>query len=166
MRAFARLLAMLLLPTPVLAEDSELPVHACADAVGTFLMKETLEDGTTLSRSLIALTNGGHIMFIGSDEQGESGYAPFSDGLGRWRCLSRQGETPMLSAIILDFTFPSGSEQRLARVDLEGTVDPINGTLNAKATLSFFPLDVDPLNSEPSAQGGEFILVGHKIIVP
>lgn len=166
MRAPALLLALLLLPAPALAQDSELPVHACAEAVGTFLLTETREDGTTLSRSLVALTNGGHIMFVGSDERGESGYAPFSDGLGRWRCLSSQGEAPKLRAIVLDFTLPGEGEQRIARVDLDGTVDPGDGTLSATASLSFFPLDADPLNDAPAAQGGQFVLTGRKLVAP
>lgn len=166
MRALARLLAMLLLSSPALAEDAELPVKACADAVGTFLVTEAPEGGKTLSRSLIALTNGGHMMFIGSDEHGESGYAPFSDGLGRWRCLSKEGEDPRFRAILLDFTSPADGEQKIARVDLEGTLDPASGVLTATATLSFFPLDADPLDAAPEAQGRQFSVTGEKIKVP
>jgi hypothetical protein len=167
MRAPALMLSALpLLATSAMAEDTELPVHACAAAVGTFLLRDAPKGGDTLNRSLIALTNGGHVMFVDSGERGEHGYPPFSNGLGRWRCLSKQGENPRLRAIILDFTFPMEGKQEIARLDLQGTVDLTSGKLTATTTLSFFPLDSDPFSAQVPAGAQQFTVTGQKIIVP
>lgn len=163
--ASAMMLSALLLPAPAIAQDAELPVHACAAAVGTFLTGDASAGVETSSRSLIALTNGGHVMFVDSGQRGGPEYAAFSDGLGRWQCLSSQGEDPRLHAVLLDFTFPEDGDQEIGRVDFEGTVDPATGELTATATLSFFPLDSDPLTAEPS-RSEQFTLSGRKIDVP
>ena len=165
MRSIVALLASMMIATPAVA-DSELPVKACAEAVGTYLLTETTESGQKLSRSLLALTNGGHVMFIGSDQHGETNYTPFSDGLGRWTCLSKEGEKPYLRAIILDFTLPTSGAQSIARVDLQGSVDLSSDVLTARATLSFFPLDSDPIDAEATGGGGQFTFKGQKVYMP
>jgi hypothetical protein len=164
MRALALLLSALLLSAPAMADDPELPVQACAAAVGTYVLRVAPKGEETRTRSLLALTNGGHVMFIDSGQRGEPGYAPFSDGLGRWRCLSEQGEKPRLRAIVLDFTFPVEGDQEIARVDLEGTFDPSSDTLKATATLFFLPLDSDPLSAAAPTSGDHFNVDGRKII--
>jgi hypothetical protein len=63
-------------------------VQAYADTIGTFLLRNVAEEG--------------HVIFVDAGERDEAGFAPFSDGLGRWSCLSRQGEPPRLRAVILD----------------------------------------------------------------
>ncbi len=169
MRSLAILISSLLLVSPAMAEDPELPVQACAGAVGTFLTQDTQQGGDgdpVIARSLIALTNGGHVIFVDSGERGEPGYAPFSDGLGRWRCLSKEGESPKLRAIILDFTLPIEGGREIARLDLEGTVDASSGTLTATATLSFYPLEGDPLTGGATGNGGQFVVIGHKVVAP
>ena len=171
MRVLSRSLTLFLMPAallcaPVMADDAELPVKNCADAVGTFLMSERQTDGDAKSRSLMALTNGGHVMFIGSDEESETGYAPFADGLGRWRCLSKEGEKPKLRAVILNFTYPAEGDQKIGRIDLDGTVDPGSGVFKAKATLSFFPLDANPMKDKPEERGGKFDVTGRKVEAP
>lgn len=166
MRVIAILVSALFVSAPALADDSELPVKACADAVGTFLFSDAPTGSTTTSRSLIALTNGGHVMFVDSGEAGEPGYAPFSDGLGRWRCLSQPGEDPRLRAVILDFTFAGQGKQQIARVDLDGTLDRNTGILTAIATLSFHPMSSNPVSGDVRPGGKRFNLTGHRIEVP
>ena len=165
MRAPLMALAALLLTTPAIAQDPELPVQACADAVGTFLLADAPEGGAITTRSLFLLTNGGHAMFVDSGQWGAGGYAPFSDALGSWVCLSEAGETPSFRAVVIDFTFPAEGEQQIGRLDIEATFDPDSGLLTLTALLSFFPLDGDPL-AGPASDAEPFTITGRKITVP
>ena len=154
--------------------STDLPVHACAEAVGTYLTtdKATEPDSPTIdSRSLIALTNGGHVMFIDSGEGGAKTFAPFTDALGRWTCLSQVGEAPRLKATALDFTLPVLTEgdaatQQIARVDFTATVDPASGVIEADAILAFVPLNADPYGDGATDGALEWQFSGYKIEVP
>lgn len=164
MRIPALLIASAILATPAMAQDAELPVHACGAAVGTFLLSDAPNGGEITTRSLLLLTNGGHAEFVDSGQWGGEDYAPFSDALGRWECLSAEGEDPRFRAVVLDFTFPDEGPQQIGRVDMEGTYDLATGELTVTALLSFFPLDGDPL-AGPAENADPFTITGVKITV-
>jgi hypothetical protein len=165
MRAVALTLSALLLTTPAIAQDADLPVEACAAAVGTFLLSDATDTDEATTRSLFLLTNGGHAEFVDSGQWGGNGYAPFSDALGSWVCLSEAGENPQLRAVVLDFTFAEEGDQQIGRLDIEGTFDLDTGQLTLTALLSFFPLDGDPLTG-PADDAEPFTVVGQKITAP
>ncbi|MCP4329356.1 MAG: hypothetical protein GY791_13065 [Alphaproteobacteria bacterium] len=151
------------------AEDPELPVHHCAAAVGTYLATHYRTDGDeqeVASRALLALTNGGHVIRIDSGEAGEPGYSPFSDNLGRWRCLSKEGETPKLSGTFLNFTFPVGRPQQIARLDFTATYDAEIMVLEGRVGLSFVGLEEDPYDPAIEREETVFGLTAKKIVAP
>lgn len=139
------ILAIALLPQPALAGIR----GSCAKAVGTFLTKNALDnngrEGT--SRSLLVLTNGGHVLRFDSDETGAAmDSRPFGDSAGTWRCdrVSRDG-TVHLTAAMLDFTFPDaqGDQGQIARIDVSGTYTPKTGLIELSGMLGFMPLDAN-----------------------
>ncbi len=162
MRVPAFLIATALLAAPAMAQDAELPVHACGAAIGTFLLSDAPDGGEITTRSLLLLTNGGHAEFVDSGQWGGDGYAPFSDALGSWVCLSAEGEDPHFRAVVLDFTFPDERAQQIGRLDIEGTLDLGTGALTVTALLSFFPIDGDPL-AGPADDADPFTITGVKI---
>jgi hypothetical protein len=126
------------------------PLSACFDAVGTYLTTNTNPtSGKIVGRSLISLTNGGHFFLTDSNEGGEAGYAPFTEGRGAWRCLSDEAGKLHMMATVLDMThktvdFP---EQKIVRLDYDATYDNAGGTLNADVKLYFMPIDADPMDA-------------------
>lgn len=153
----------LLLSTPAIAQPSDLPVEACAEAVGTFLLADMPGEGIP-DRTLFLLTNGGHAIFVNSGQWGSEDYAPFSDALGSWICLSEAGEPPAFRAVVIDFTAPAEGGQQVARVDIDGTLDA-DGTMTLSMRLSFFPLEGDPL-AGPADDAEPFTIVGERVTVP
>jgi len=147
-------------------DESDLVRDACAAAVGTYLTENLPkpDPGHEQSRSLIALTNGGHVIFVDSGERGEAGYSPFSDGLGRWRCLSGVGEPIRFSGTILDFTIPKDGPQQIARLDFSGAYDARTETMRTTFTLHFVPIHSDPLDRAALKGGIRFETIGRKVV--
>lgn len=132
------------------AGAAEEDLSACADAVGTFLTKNINPDsGVDVGRSLISLTNGGHIFLTDSNEGGEAGFAPFTEGRGAWRCVSDESGKLHILATVLDFTHKTEAfpDQHMARLDYDATVDAASGQLNADVKLYFMPIDADPMDA-------------------
>ena len=131
-----------LAPGPAFAEIR----GKCSKAVGTFLTENTLDnDGRTgTSRSLLVLTNGGHVLRFDSDETSATmDSRPFGNSAGTWRCdgVGRDG-TVRLTATMLDFTYPDaeGDKGQIARIDMTGTYAPKTGSMELKGILGFFPM--------------------------
>lgn len=164
MRIPALLLSVALLASPAIAQDAALPGEICPAAVGTFVLTDVREDGEPGSRSLLMLTYGGTAEYVSAAQNGDADYAPFSDALGQWTCLSEEGENPRIRVVVLDFTFPDAGEQQMARVDLEGTLERDIGRVIFSAKLSFFPMYGDVLDG-PAADGDPYTTIGEKIVV-
>lgn len=131
----------------VVAEED---LSACADAVGTFLTKNVNpERNVEVGRSLISLTNGGHVFLTDSNEGGEAGFAPFTEGRGAWRCVSDEGGKLHILATVLDFTHKTEAfpDQHIARLDYDATYDAASGQLDADVKLYFLPIDADPMDA-------------------
>lgn len=132
------------------ASAGDEPLSACFDAVGTFLTTNTNPTtGKTVGRSLIALTNGGHFFLTDSNEGGEAGFAPFTEGRGAWRCVSDEAGKLHIMATVLDMTHKTAEspDQTIARLDYDATYDAADGKLNADVKLYFMPLDADPMDA-------------------
>jgi hypothetical protein len=126
------------------------PLSACFDAVGTFLTTNTNPtSGKTVGRSLISLTNGGHFFLTDSNEGGEAGFAPFTEGRGAWRCVSDEAGKLHIMATVLDMTHKTTDfpEQRIVRLDYDATYDEARGILSADVKLYFMPIDADPMDA-------------------
>jgi len=138
----------LLLAGPASAADEEL--SACFAAVGTFLTTNTNpEKGKEVGRSLISLTNGGHFFLTDSNEGGEAGFAPFTDGRGAWRCVSDEAGELHILATVLDFTHKTANfpGQTIARLDFDATYDESSGELSADVKLYFMPVEANPMDA-------------------
>ena len=164
MRVPAFLIASAFLAAPAMAQDTELPGDICSAAVGTFVLTDVRDDGEPGARSLLMLTYGGTAEFISAAQKGDDDYAPFSDALGQWRCLSEEGGNPRIRVVVLDFTFPNEGEQDMARVDFEGTLDVESGELILTALLSFFPMYGGALDG-PAADAESHTTIGEKVTV-
>jgi hypothetical protein len=124
----------------------------CGRAVGTYLTTNSLADGgkSGTSRSLLALTNGGHAFRFDSDESvATTDRRAFGDSAGTWRCdAGDDGGMVRLTLVMLDFTYPGpgGGSGQIARIDLSGRYVPSAATLELKGELNFLPM-----NSEAQA---------------
>jgi hypothetical protein len=126
------------------------PLSACFDAVGTFLTTNINPDrGGEVGRSLISLTNGGHVFLTDSNEGGDAVFAPFSDGRGQWRCSSDDGGKLHILATMLDFTVATQQfpKQKIARLDYDATYDEASGQLSADVKIYFMPIDANPMDA-------------------
>jgi hypothetical protein len=126
------------------------PLSACFDAVGTYLTTNINPiNGKIVGRSLISLTNGGHFFLTDSNEGGDAGYAPFTEGRGAWRCLSDEAGKLHMRATVLDMTHKTTDfpEQKIVRLDYDATYDEAGGMLNADVKLYFMPIDADPMDA-------------------
>lgn len=128
------------------------PLSACFDAVGTFLTTNTNpKSGKTVGRSLISLTNGGHVLLIDSNEGGEAeaGFAPFTGGRGAWRCTSDEAGELHILATVVDFTHNTEAfpEQKIVRLDYDATYDEASGAFSADVRLYFMPIEADPMDA-------------------
>jgi hypothetical protein len=133
----------------------------CSQAVGTFLTtNEVHKDGEkATSRSVIALTNGGHALRFDSDESGAKlDRRAFGDSAGIWRCdgVADDG-TVRMTATMIDFTFPAadGDKPQIARMDVSGRYVPTSETLELEGELGFLPMTAeaqkpDALSADPS----------------
>jgi hypothetical protein len=129
---------------------AEEPLSACFGAVGTFLTTNVNPtSGKTVGRSLISLTNGGHFFLTDSNEGGEAGFAPFTEGRGAWRCVSDEAGRLHIMATVLDMTHKTTEfpEQKIVRLDYDASYHEAEGTLNADVKLYFMPIDANPLDA-------------------
>lgn len=125
------------------------PLSACFGAVGTYLTTNTNPDnGDVVGRSLISLTNGGHVFLTDSNEGGDAEFAPFTEGRGAWRCVSDEAGQFHILATVLDFTIGTKAfpDQQIARLDYDATYDESSETLSADVKLYFIPIDSDPMD--------------------
>lgn len=157
---------------PAAAQDDAAPqIAECIKAVGTYLTRRenpTVSGPERVGRSLLSLTNGGHAFLTDSASGGVSGFQPFSDGRGVWRCESAAGGTETFRAVILDFTFPTDQypDPQIARLDIEATFEAAAGQLTGKTTIRFAPLDGDPMD-ETQLQGAiEYAFTGQRLTLP
>lgn len=164
MRTPVLFLSAFLLATPALAQEGGPAGDACADLVGTYLLTDRAGDGAINSRTLFRLSRDGAATFVDSGQWGTDYYAPFSDALGSWVCLSEAGEATSFRAVVIDFTAPAEGGQTIGRVDMEGTLDA-SGMMIVSALLSFFPLADDPL-AGPAEDADPFAITGERIAVP
>jgi hypothetical protein len=132
------------------AYPAEEDLSACFDAVGTFMTTNiNPESGEEVGRSIISLTNGGHFFLTDSNEGGGSGFAPFTDARGVWRCVSDEAGKLHILATVLDFTHKTAAfpVQKIARLDYDLTYDETSGKLSADVKLYFMPIDSDPMDT-------------------
>ena len=121
----------------------------CSAAVGTYLTKNSLDNSgrTSASRSLLVLTNGGHVLRFDSDETGAAmDSRPFGDSAGSWRCDGADNDGAVrLTASMLDFTFPDaeGDDGQIARIDVTGAYTPSTESMELSGRLGFLPLGSD-----------------------
>ena len=140
---------------------------ACKGLVGTYLTKNTMKDGSAggfTSRSLITIARSGLALFTDSGEGGETGFAPFTDGRGTWRCLPN-GE---ISATTLDFTVPTAEkpDAEIGRLDFKLAYDRGSKTLTGTATLYLVPLGQDPLVKSDLKHWRQFEITGQRVEAP
>ena len=162
---------MALVPVSAHAEIS----GPCSQAVGTYLTKNTLDNSgqSGTSRSILALTNGGHAIRFDSDEDGAAmDSRPFGDSAGTWRCdgVDKDG-TVRLTATMLDFTFPDaeGDSGQIARIDVMGTYTPETGLMALTGKLGFLPMRADAQKADALSQASSTTLIslrGTKIELP
>jgi hypothetical protein len=140
---------------------------SCKEAIGSYLTKNVAKGGNAgnvTSRSVISLARSGLLLFTDSGEGGESGFAPFSDGRGTWRC-DANGE---IIATTLDFTEPTAERPKaeIGRLDLKLTYDAATRSLSGTGTLYFVPIDQDPLASSGLEDGRQFDITGQRVEAP
>lgn len=131
------------------AVAQEVPLSECFDAVGTYIAEKTVASADA-GPSLISLTNGGHAFLVDANEAGVEGYAPFSDGLGAWRCVAADADTIHIHATVMDFTFITEDhpEQQIARLDYTVAYDLDSEVFQGTAELFFLPLHSDPTDRD------------------
>lgn len=143
----------------------------CGRAVGTYLTTNSLGDGSKsgTSRSLLALTNGGHAFHFDSDESvATTDRRAFGDSAGTWRC--DVGGMVRLTLVMLDFTYrePGGESGQIARIDLSGSPSAV--TLELKGELNFLPMDAEAQESaglsRKQSPSIALTVCGEKITVP
>ena len=148
----------------------------CAQAVGTFLTTNELQNkgkkGT--SRSLLVLTNGGHVLRSDSDETTATmDHRAFGDSAGRWRCdgVADDGSIRM-TMVMLNFTYPEKQTEigQIARIDLSGRYVPKTQTLEMKGELGFVPMSDTAHDGAPLAKKATDLITisvhANKIKVP
>jgi hypothetical protein len=126
------------------AQEEGQPLSACAEAVGAWL---TTNPGKEPSRTLVSLTSDGLVLSADSGQGGAAVFAPFTGGHGAWRCVASDAGSLKLSVTILDFTIPTAEwpDQKIARLDIDATVDTAKGAMSGTMTLLMEPLDDDPM---------------------
>jgi hypothetical protein len=148
----------------------------CGQAVGTYLTTNSLSKGgkSGTSRSLLALTNGGHAFRFDSDESvATTDRRAFGDSAGTWQCdHADDGSTVRLTVVMLDFTYPgSGGESgQIARIDLSGSYVPSAATLELEGELNFLPMNAEAQEasglSRKQSPSIALTMSGKKIKVP
>jgi hypothetical protein len=139
----------------------------CKDVAGTYLTKNSAEEGGFTSRSLLSLGRGGVASLTDSGEGGEAGFAPFTDGRGAWSCVTGDHGEIVMTVTTLDFTSPPGGvSAQIGRLDFDLGYDPGVGTIAGTASLYFIPLEADPLASDAVKDGRQFQIAGKRVEVP
>ncbi|MEO1224362.1 MAG: hypothetical protein AAFX92_09035 [Pseudomonadota bacterium] len=130
-----------------LAQD--VPLSECFDAVGTYIAEKTVASADA-GPSLISLTNGGQAFLVDANQAGVEDYAPFSDGLGAWRCVAADAGTIHIHATMMDFTFITADhpEQQIARLDYMIAYDRESELFQGTAELYFLALHSDPTDRD------------------
>ena len=131
------------------AVAQDVPLSECFDAVGTYIAEKTVASADA-GPSLISLTNGGHAFLVDANEAGVGDYAPFSDGLGAWRCVAADADTIHIHATVMDFTFITADhpEQQIARLDYTIAYDRESALFQGTAELYFLPLHSNPTDRD------------------
>lgn len=164
--------AFLALAAPAGAQDTtDAQIAPCIEAVGTYLTTRTIKvegQPDMVMRSLISLTNGGHAFFTDSSEGGVLGYQPFSDGRGVWGCVSAEEGTVRLSAVILDFTFPTDTDPdaKIARLDISAEIAEASGDISGSTKIGFVPLTGNPMDTNALTDPIEYSFTGVKVMIP
>lgn len=157
---------------PAVAQDDAAPqIAECITAVGTYLTRRenpTVSGPERVGRSLLSLTNGGHAFLTDSASGGVSGFQPFSDARGVWRCERAAGGTQTFRAMILDFTFPTERypDPQIARLDIEATIEADTGRLTGATTIRFAPLDGDPMDEAQLQNPIEYAFTAQRLTLP
>lgn len=142
----------------------------CPDAVGTFLvsMAGRGPDDSVTSRGLLSLSGDGQATLIDANQEGVSGFAPYSSAGGAWTCVSSDEDGTEVSVLMLHFTFVTGAfpTQQIGRVDIDASIDPSQASLSGTLGFSLMAIDGDPLaqtNTAPVLSGP---IIGQKIVAP
>jgi hypothetical protein len=143
------------------------PLSACFDAVGTFLTTNTdVATNEVTSRGLISLTNGGHFFRTDSNEGGTTGYAPFSETRGAWRCVSDDNGMRHIVATGIDFSHKTAEypNQTLARIDYDAVYNEDSDSLSGEFTFYFVPIDGNPFDTAEPGKVRGFTFDGIRVI--
>lgn len=167
--------AVVLIAFPGLALSQEV-TGPCTQVVGTYLTTNelTAKGGKASSRSLLVLTNGGHVLRFDSDEQrAATDRRAFGDSAGAWRCDGADADgTVRLTAAMLDFTYPgsAGKSAQIVRLDVAGRYLPSTETLELTGEVRFLAKTADA--QDPAAASKDIspsfaiVLRGQKIELP
>ncbi len=152
-------------PGVAIAEES---VGSCSGVVGTYITTNVgMIDGQSevIGRSLISLTSGGLAFLTDSNEAGVSGFPPFTDGRGSWRCERVAEGREHLRAVVLDFTIETRQfkEQQLARLDYDAAYDAKTDSLSAEVKLAFAPFDANPMDKSAFGEPTIYSFVGARV---
>lgn len=151
------------------AQAADELLSACFDAVGTFLTTNTdVDTGQVASRSLFALTNGGHFFRTDSVEGGGPGYAPFSETRGDWRCVSDDDGEFHILALGIDFSHKTAEfpEQTMARFELDATYNEESDSLEGEFSFYLVPIDADPMDAAPHKGVRSFTFDSIRVTAP
>lgn len=157
---------------PSAANDDSAPeIARCMEAVGTYLTRRenrAVEGPERVGRSLLSLTNGGHAFLTDSAGGGVSGFQPFSDGRGVWRCETTGHGEETFSAVILDFTYPTDKypDPQIARLDIKATYRAGSNQLTGMTTIRFAALDGDPMDEHELKDRIDYGFTGIRITLP
>jgi hypothetical protein len=143
----------------------------CASIAGTYITENSAKDESVASRSLLSFTEDGVAFFIDSGESGETGFAPFTEGRGAWRCVSAAGQAAKARATTLDFTIPTAvtAKAQIGRLDFELDYDAGQKAIRAirgHATLYLVPIQADPLAPGVAKDGRVFEITGRRVEAP
>jgi hypothetical protein len=158
-------LSLGLLSVDARGNTTNLPLGACAKLAGTYLTSVFTPTGDFLLRGLLTFTPTGAMFVVESAQGGLEGIVnPYSDAQGAWKCVAKQGDTIEAQATVLDFSFPGslGSQQFIARVDYDISLDASSGTISGTLELRLFPLQGDPLHT-PGPPLAEYAFEGDRV---
>ena len=156
---------------PHAAAQSAGAAHSdCASAVGTFLVSMAgrgTGDSVT-SRGLLSLSSDGQATLIDANQDGITGFAPYSVADGAWACVSSDGDSVEVSVLMLHFTFITGDfpTQQIGRVDVDASIDASQESLSGTLDFSLVPIDGNPLEQTDAAPALSGPITGQKIVVP
>ena len=121
--------------------------------VGTYLTTVTTPPGIPSYRELLTFSQDGNFFATDSNEYGVPGtsnqiYQPLSDTRGRWKCV----EQNKITVTALNFDYPTGNlDTAITRDVYHVTFEPTTQTVQGTTTLTFFPLNANPLDGNQGA---------------